>query len=489
MIENKIPKAHGVKTNFFMNAVLKMSAFIFPLITFPYVSRILGATGNGKIAFATSIIQYFSMFAQLGIPTYGIRVCAACRNDYEKFNRTVQELLIINSITVIISYISLAVAILYVPKFQDNNVLLLITSTTILLNAIGMEWLFQALEQYSYITVRNIAFKVVSIILMFILVHEPKDYIVYGAINVIGTCGSNFLNAIYAHKFLSHKPIGNYNFKQHFKPILNFFLLSVSVSVYTSMDTIMLGFLTTDNQVGYYTAATKMKTIVVSTVTALGTVLLPRMSNFIAEGNISEFKRLIRKSFNFILVVSIPVTFYFIVSANNIVEFLAGEGYLKSVVPMQIISWTIIFIGLNNITGLQILVPTNREKITTQSTVAGAVLNLIVNASLIPSLGAIGAAIGTVIAELAVLLYQVFYLRSEIRGFLQGIQYKKLIGANIISIGCFILISPYLERFNCFVSLILSAVVYFSSYGLSLLAFKEDFVFGYFIQIFRKIHK
>ena len=200
-MSKNFPKVQDIRWNFIMNAVLKMSAFIFPMITFPYVSRILGAQGNGKITFATSVISYFSMFAQLGIPTYGIRACAMCRNDKIKLNRTVQELLIINCVTVVLSYILLIVCLAFVPKFQENRNLIIITSVTIILNAIGMDWLFQALEQYSYITIRNLLFKVISIVLMFAFVHKTQDYIVYGAINVIGTCGSNVFNLIYSSKF------------------------------------------------------------------------------------------------------------------------------------------------------------------------------------------------------------------------------------------------------------------------------------------------
>ena len=207
MTKKSLPKSHGVKTNFIMNAILQMSAFIFPLITFPYVSRILGAAGNGKIAFAGSVVSYFSMFAQLGIPTYGIRVCATCRNNPRKLNKIVQELLILNSITLVLAYTAFVICTMTIPRLHEDWSLMMITSVTILLNAIGVDWLFQALEQYGYITIRNLAFKIISIILMFAFVHKPEDYIIYGAISVIGTCGSNVLNVFYAANFLEKKNI------------------------------------------------------------------------------------------------------------------------------------------------------------------------------------------------------------------------------------------------------------------------------------------
>lgn len=469
----EIPKAQSIKVNFVMNAILKISAYIFPLITFPYISRILGADGNGKITFATAAISYFSMFAQLGIPTYGTRVCAACRNDSAKLNKTVQELVIINSVTVLLTYIVFSLCLVIVPRFQTDKWLFIITSATILLNFLGMEWLFSALEQYAYITLRNLFFKVVAIVLMFAFVHKPEDYIIYGAINVVGTCGSNFLNLIYANRFLSHKLSKDLDLKQHIKPLFTFFMLTVSVSIYTHMDSVMLGFISTDAEVGYYAAATKMKMILVNTVTALGTVLLPRMSKYIADGKVREFTKMATKSFNFIFDISFPITIYFSVMAYAVIGFLAGDGYTNAIVPMQVITPTIVFISLSNITGMQILVPTKREKITTISTVTGAVVNLIVNALAIPSLGATGAALGTVIAEASVLIFQFVYLRKELPGFLSKIQYWKIIICNVGATCVLLLLKPFITGINYFLDICDTGVIFFGTYVALMFATKE----------------
>lgn len=488
-MKKSVPKANSIKLNFVMSAILRMSAFIFPLITFPYVSRILGAEGNGKITFASSVVGYFSMFAQLGIPTYGIRACAICRENPKRLNKTVQELLILNTITVVLTYAFFVGCVFAVPRLSVDRELMLITSATILLNAIGMEWLFQALEQYRYITIRNLVFKTISIALMFAFVHKPKDYIIYGAINVVGTCGSNIFNTIYAGRFLEWRPLGNYNLKQHIKPILNFFMLSVSISVYTSMDSVMLGFMASDSEVGYYAAATKMKTIVVSMVTALGTVLLPRMSNFIAQGKIEDFYRMIKKSFNFIFVMAISAAVFCMFESKSIILFLAGDGYAPAIIPMQLISWTIIFIGLSNITGMQVLVPTNREKYTTISTVFGAIINLIVNAVTIPQWGATGAVVGTVVAEFTVLITQFYYLRSQLMQMLGGIQYLKITSALIFALLALLIIDKIVIIKNLFLSLCVSAVAYFGMYFGILIVTKEKLIFQYYEQYKKKIIK
>ena len=191
-------KQHSIKYNFLMNFVLSASQFIFPLITFPYVSRVLLAEGSGKVTFVASVANYFSMVASLGIPTYGIRACAQVRDDRDKLSKTAHELLIINSITTLLVVVTYIACVLLVPRFRTERTLFLINGINILLNMFGMNWLFQALEQYDYITFRSILFKIVSVFLMLALVHEKTDYVIYGGIAVFAAVGSNLLNLLRA---------------------------------------------------------------------------------------------------------------------------------------------------------------------------------------------------------------------------------------------------------------------------------------------------
>ena len=185
---------------------------------------------------------------------------------------------------------------------------MLINSVTILLTVFGVEWFYQAIEQYDYITFRNLAFKILSIVLMFLLVHKTEDYILYAGISVIGTVGSNLLNIIRLRKLIYLKKSYSLNLSQHIRPIMMLFMLSASTMVYTSLDTVMLGFIKGDADVGYYNAAVKLKGILVSIVTSLGTVLLPRLSNSLANNDFMQFNKLIKKSFNFVLLISFPLT-------------------------------------------------------------------------------------------------------------------------------------------------------------------------------------
>ena len=464
----------SLKLNFLMNVMLTMSSFVFPLITFPYISRILLPIGTGKVSFATSIVTYFSMFAQLGIPTYGIRACARVRDSREKLTRTAQELLGINLIMSVISYVVLFILLFTVPKFRAEKNLYVILSFTIILTAIGMEWLYKALEQYTYITIRSVIFKFMALIAMFLLVHKQKDYVVYGGITIFAASASNVLNLLNAHKYIDLKPIGNYNFKCHMKPILIFFAMSCATTIYTNLDTVMLGFMSTDTDVGYYNAAVKIKVILVSIVTSLGTVLLPRASYYIQQGKLDEFRRITKKALNFVILLAMPLMLYFIYYAKEGIYFLSGNAYSGSIVPMQVIMPTLLLIGITNILGIQILVPMGREKVVLYSEIAGAIVDIIVNALLIPKYASTGAAIGTLVAEFAVLVVQYWSLKNEVRDSFKQIHYIKI--AIALVSGSMASLWVKLLGLGNFITLVISAVLFFGAYALVLLAFKEEMI-------------
>jgi len=471
-----VKKQKSITINFIMNVVLSMSAFIFPLITFPYVSRVLMPTGTGLVSFANSIIAYFALFAQLGIPTYGIRACAKVRDDKEKLSKVVQELLIINSIISVLVYIVFFASLMIVPKMRNNKTLFIVMSATILFNVIGIEWMYKALEQYTYIAIRSIIFKFIALILMFLLVRSKNDYVWYGVITIFAASASNILNFFNAHKYISLKPIGNYNFKQHLKAITIFFAMSCATTIYTNLDSAMIGFIKGVTENGYYSAAVKIKIVLVSVVTSLGTVLLPRASYYIENGLNDEFKRISNKAINFVFVIAVPMMIYFIIFAPESIFFLAGDAYSKSILPMQIIMPTLLFIGLTNIMGLQMLVPMGKEKYVMSSEIVGAVVDLILNASLIPIFGASGAAIGTVVAEFAVWIVQFLCLRDYIKQIYSNINYGYICCAVFVSM----IPAFFIKRlgWNCFLTLVVSAILFFGIYVIILTILKETLVLG-----------
>lgn len=475
----------SLKLNFIMNAILTMSQFIFPLITFPYVSRILLPEGTGKVSFATSVITYFAMFAQLGIPTYGIRACAQVRDDQEELTRTTQEIFIINMIMTVLAYTVFFVGLFTVPRLRQDKTLFLIVSTTLLFNAIGMEWLYKALEQYTYITVRSIIFKFIALIAMFVLIHEKSDYVVYGGISIFAASASNVFNFVYAHKYVGMCPVGEYNFKRHFKPIAVFFAMSCATTVYTNLDTVMLGFMKTDDDVGYYNAAVKIKGILVSVVTSLGTVLLPRASYYVEHGMKEAFQRITNKAITFVFLIAAPLMVYFMLFAKEGIFFLSGEAYEGSILPMQIIMPTLLFIGLSNIMGIQILVPLGREKVVLYSEIAGAVVDLIINWILIPSMASAGVAIGTLVAEAVVTIWQYVALKDTVSDAYKQVHYIPIILG--IALGSLASLWTKVMGWHEFFALAVSAMIFFAVYGVVLLVAKEPLTIEIFNQVINKV--
>lgn len=468
-------KTHSIKFNFIMNAILTVSSILFPLITFPYISRVLLVEGSGKTAFAISVISYFTMFATLGLPTYGVRACAGVRDDKEKLSQTVQELLLISAVTTVITYFVFFIALFAVPKFAAQRQLLLVVSLSIGLTSIGVQWFYNALEQYSYITACAIVFKLAGLILMFVFVKNPADYVVYGFVYVIGSFGSYVLNFVRLRSFVTFRKTGKYNLRQHIKPAFMFFLLSAATSVYLNLDVVMLGFMKGDAEVGYYNAGIKVKTVLVTCVTSLGTVLLPRLSYYVQKEDQEAFHRMVSKAFSFVFVTATAVMVYFMIFAEESILFLAGKAFLPAVYPMLILMPAVLLIGLSNITGIQILTPIGEEKKVVYSVAAGAVLDFVMNLILISRYGAAGAAFSTLLAEVLVLAIQGYFLRDQLKEMLTGVQiWKIIVGITVSSTAG--MIFHELTEFSVFMTLILSAVGFFGIYSLILLMLRENFV-------------
>lgn len=477
-------KIHSVKFNFIMNFIMSASSIVFPLITFPYISRVLMATGNGKVATASAVVAYFNMFASLGIPTYGIRACAKVRDDKKALSKTAQELIIINSITMLISCVVFAFTVILVPEFAAEKELYLINGIGLALNVFAVTWLYNALEQYAYITVINMITKLFSLILMFLLIKRPEDYVIYGGITVFASSASYVFNFIYARKFITLKKIGKYNFRVHMTPILKFFAMSAAISVYTNLDVVMLQFMQGDAEVGYYNAAIKVKTILVTLITSLGTVLLPRLSYYVKKEKTEDFYRMIGKAVNFVVVAGLPLTIYFMLYASESIQFLAGDGYQGAVLPMIILMPTVLLIGMSNITGIQILTPQNQEQKVLNSIVCGAVADFLLNLVLIPKMASSGAALATVIAELVVLLVQCVYLKEILKDIMRDVRGMKIGAAIVVATIGGSLVKGLLDlessgwsmEIQSFVMLAISACVFFGIYGVVLLMTKEKLV-------------
>ena len=468
-------KIHSVKYNFIMNAILTVAGIIFPLITFPYISRVLLVEGSGKVAFATSVVTYFTMFASLGIPTYGVRACAIVRDNKEKLSKTVQELLIISGGTTLLTYIVFGISLFVIPEFAQERTLLLIVGLGIGLNTIGVQWLYNALEQYSYITTCSILFKVIGMILMFLLVKESSDYQIYGGVYVIASFGSYVLNFICLRKFVTFQKTGTYQFKQHLKHIMVFFAMSAGASIYLNLDVVMLRFLQSNEAVGYYNAGIKVKTVLVTCVTSLGTVLLPRLSYYIETADKKAFQLMVGKAFRFVFVAASAVTVYFSIFARESILLLSGEAFLPAVGPMMILMPTVLLIGLSNVTGIQILTPNGREREVMYSIWGGAILDFVLNLIVIHKFSENGAALSTLLAEGMVLLLQCWFLRDVLWSYIRQVQCWKIVIALAVASVMTIPVKIWIDS-GVFVTLLVSAIVFFGGYAVVLLLLKEPFV-------------
>ena len=470
-------KEKSIKLNLFMNALLTCSSFIFPLITFPYVSQILLADGNGKINFANSVINYFMLIAALGLPFYGIRACAAVRDDRRELSRTVCELFILSTITTIISLVLLAASILLVPKFYDYKILLFILSSTIWLKSIGMEWLFQALEEYSYITIRSIIFKFLGLVLMFMFVHEHDDYLIYAVITVISGSGSYVLNFLRIRSFVDIVPLCECDVIRHVKPVLSCFILSAAWSLYGNADAVMLGFLSTDAQNGYFAAAVKIRQILLQCMLALGTVLLPRLSNYYSNNRKADFYRLLKKNSSFLFVAGFAITAFCLLNAKPIIILLSGDEFLPAIPAMQIMMVFIIFNGISTMLGDNVLLTQGKEIVTTIATLIGFVILFLIELVVIPIYGVIGAAIGTSIGTVVTVFIEVVYLRRDIALLFDFVSALKCAVSAFISSLLILWFSSLAvgSEFSVLVQLFTRAVLFFGIYLTLLLLMRENF--------------
>ena len=275
----------SIRYNYFLNIFRIGFGILAGLFTMPYINRVIGVEGLGKVEYVNSIIAYFVLFSALGIPMYGIRETANRRDNLKEKSKLVIELLSILFVTSLVSYLIIFFVIINIHSLLDLKPLIVIMSSTIFFSNIGIEWFYQGIEDQRYITIRFIIVRIISLILLFLLVKEPKDYLNYGIIVVLSSVGGNIFNILYLKKHLSFKgfTIKDLNFKRHLKPILTIFVASISVSIYVQLDVLMLGSLKGSTSVGYYVMANKLIRFTIIFIVTLGSVLLPRLSYLISN--------------------------------------------------------------------------------------------------------------------------------------------------------------------------------------------------------------
>lgn len=383
--------------NYLLNIITILTGILFPMITFPYVSRVLMPEYIGKIAFTQSIIYYFITLSLLGIPTYAIRELSKNKNNIEKFKKIFTELLIIGIIGSLISFILLTICLKYSTKLQENKDLFIIFSIQIIFSFLNLDYMFIVLENHKRRAIRALILRMISIFCMFWLIKTYKDYKIYVMILVIPEVLIRGLD------FLSLKTFVNYKIKlemrRHMKSLFILFVSAISVGLYANLDSTMLGIMKSDIDVGLYTSASKMTKILIPIIVSLDTVIGPQLIFHIKEKNKDKIFEKINMFLDFNFILGIPIISILFLVSKDIIILFSGEKFLGANLAMKIMLPIILFIPIGSFMSGKILISHNLEKLSLKFNMIGMLSNGLLNYILIPKIGILGAALATVLTE------------------------------------------------------------------------------------------
>lgn len=389
-----------------INAILSVCKvflnIIFPLITFPYVSRVLLAENLGKVNYTKSIIDYFSLLASLGVSTYAIREGARIREEREIIQNFVSEIFTSNLITTFVAYVLLWITLFFVPKFANYKLLIIIQSIAIINNTFGVDWVNVIYEDYLYILIRSFIIQIVFIICLFLYVKKPEDYYIYACLCTLNTGIISILNIVHIRKYCLIKITKKPRFFKHIKSLLIFFASNMAATIYLSSDTTMIGWIIGDYSTGIYAVAVKIYTVIKTLLNAIYSVAIPRLSALANANKISEYKKLCNELITYIVLIGIPGVILLFSLSDILVVIVAGREYIEASIALKVLSISLIFAVSSGIFVTCLNTTLNREFVSLQATSVGAIINICLNIFLIPILKQNGAAITTAVAELMV---------------------------------------------------------------------------------------
>jgi len=397
----------SVKKNFAYNSILLVSQYIFPMLVFPYITRIFGASTLGMVSFVDGICDYFVLFSVLGLTLTGIRAIAKAKGDKNELSKLFSELLTLHLLSTLIFLIIYVGLILTVPKMRISSPLFFISISKLFFNVFLVEWFYRGIENFKFITARTIAIKTVYVALVFLLVKTKADYLIYYAL----TCGIVVINAIVNFSYLRGKinfKFRNLNIKQHLTPFFTVGLYILVTSMYTSLNIGFLGFVTNNTSVGYYSASSKIFMILLGFFSALNTVLIPRLSSIIVDNDQDSFLKLIYKSFDVVVAFAFPIIFCGFILAKPIIYTIAGKGYDGAIICFKLIIPLIFILGLAQIFANQILMTLKKDRELLIASIVGAVTGITLNIILVPLYKEVGTSIVLIVSEttVTVLLYR-----------------------------------------------------------------------------------
>ena len=463
--------------NAFLNGFRNLLNLLFPLLTFPYISKTLNVDGIGKYNFAQTTVNYFMLIAGLGISSYAIREGSKYRNEKEKFNNFASEILFCNMISTLVAYILLIISMLYIEKLSNYTELIVIFSFQILFTTIGVEWIYSIFEEYAYITKRSIIFKIISILFIFIFVKKPDDVNIYAGITVFASVGSNLLNLINSKRYFNLVKIDIKKCLKHIKPVFIIFASNIAISIYVYSDTTILGFMTSDYEVGIYSVSVKIYNIVKSLLSSILIVTIPRLSMLYGEKDKNEFKKTAQKVFDSLITIVFPAVIGLYCVSSNVVLFISDKSYLNAVEPLKILCVALLLCIFGWFFSQCILMPANGEKIILIATCISAIVNIALNFIIIPFWKISACAFTTLVAEFIMLVISAWCSYK--------IVHIKVLSKNTISvmIGCaFIYLSvkfiKYCNIGSSNIQLISAMIMAGFVYGIVLIAFRNPTVIG-----------
>ncbi|KRN50207.1 EpsN [Kandleria vitulina DSM 20405] len=465
-------KSKSIQLNAILNGFKTILTIIFPLITYPYAARLLGAANIGKVDFSNSIVSYFVLIAGLGIATYAVREGAYFRNDDEKLSRFSSEVFSINVISTILALILLALFVVFFKRINTYSDLILIQSIMIIGNLVGVNWLFSIVEDYLYITVRTLIVYILAIILMFVFVRNKDDYLFYAATTVIANAGANFFSFFHARKYVKIRFTLHLNLNYHIKPIMILFLTTITATIYVNSDKTLIGLINGDYYVGLYSIAVNVYTILKNTLAAVILVALPRMTSFIARGDAEEYHMLSDKLLKVTILLLFPIVCGIIVTAPHVVVLIGGIKYADASLSLQILSLSLIFATLAIYFTNVVLLPYKLEKVNLVASAISAIVNIVINLFILKYFQQNGAAVTTLIAEFLMFIIEYYYAKRYIKFNLS----KRFITSILLGCISIFIVGYIISTFfkGMFVVLFLEIVLGAISYGLILLVLKNE---------------
>jgi len=401
--------------NVFYNVLLAVSQVLFPMLTFPYLARVLGPSHVGLLNFADSFARYFVLVAAVGIPIYGVREVAKLQNNKQALSILFIEIFLINLITTIILALVYGLIILSVSKLSSEGALFYWSLLFFFLQVFLLEWFFTGLNQFKFVALRFFFIRLLFIIGVFTLIKSSADYLVYMRLQVFLNLLLGVVNMYYVSKLVDLKIIVSIklNLKQHIKPLLLLFLTIFFISIYLQLDTVILGFLSDSESVGYYSTAVKLNKILIAVFAAISAAMFPKMMNLLQENQLEAFNKMIKDCFYVILSVSIPTAILVLLCAPEIVQILFGSNFERAILPLQITAPIIVIVSLSTIFGFQILSALSKDRSILKSAIFGTIVSIVLSVFLVQQFKEIGEAITILITELVVCSSFIYFSRMH----------------------------------------------------------------------------